>query len=50
MPSPVIRDYTDLLTMSEDNVEDMIGDVEDFVSSFESEAGGILSILSNLLF
>ncbi|MBR5739053.1 MAG: hypothetical protein IKY02_03600, partial [Lachnospiraceae bacterium] len=47
---PVIKDFTDVLTMSEGDVEDLVEEIEGFFSDVVSETGGALGALLNLLF
>jgi hypothetical protein len=47
---PVIKGYTDLLTMSEDEMQDLVSDVEDFSERFMSEITGSLGFLADLFY
>lgn len=47
---PVIKEYTDLLTISEDEMEDLASDIEDFSERFMSEATGSLGFLADLFY
>ena len=47
---PVIRDYADALTMSEEDVDRVTRDIDEFVGTFQEKLAETIGFLAYLLF